>query len=355
MEGDEPWAPFEAGGPDDRVEEALDLISNQSFIRGQTLRAAVELGLLDALTDGPIRADAIAADRGLDAENTYRLLRGLAHHGVVEEDENRRFSLTPVGEYFRSDHPQSVRDAVLLFWHPDRLAAFTHLSDIVREGGPTGYEREFGKPAYEHVDQNPALADTFDGTMTLFSQLAAPEVLAALDGYDFSQISKICDVGGGQGYLLCRLLAAHDHLEGTVLERPEVVEEEADHWAPELDVEDRCTYVAGDMFEAVPAADAYFLKNVLQDWSDEECVEILSTIRRSAPADASVFIVKRLLPSPGETGPAIPSDIHMMAVTGGRERTEAEYQALLNQADWTFVKTWNTDEGGYSVIEATIE
>ncbi|WP_433634386.1 methyltransferase [Halomicrococcus sp. NG-SE-24] len=78
-----------------------------------------------------------------------------------------------------------------------------------------------------------------------------------LAGYDWSDVSHVCDVGGGHGHLLCSLLDEHPHLEGIVLERPDVLEEENRLWALEMGVEDRCSYVTGDFFEAVPAADVY--------------------------------------------------------------------------------------------------
>lgn len=177
-------------------------------------------------------------------------------------------------------------------------------------------------------------------------------MLEALDTYDFTQFSHVCDVGGGQGHTLSHLLEANPHLEGTILDLPNVVEDEASHWAPKLGVEDRCNYIAGDMFESVPAADAYVLKFILHDWPDEECVDILSTIHEAAPQDGRLFIVERLLPGPDTPDPSKRADIEMMVINDSRERTEAEYRALLEQADWELVRPWEPEDGPVSVVEA---
>lgn len=178
------------------------------------------------------------------------------------------------------------------------------------------------------------------------------DVLDALDPYDFSRFSHVCDVGGGRGHLLCHVLEAIPHLRGTVLDLPGVVTEEERRWASKLDVTDRCTYVGGDMFERVPEADAYFLKWILHNWDDEECRQILSTVHEAAPADGRLFVIESVVPGPGTPHFAKRLDVTMMAQVGGRERTEAEYAALLERADWELVERWTPEEGPLSILEA---
>lgn len=93
------------------------------------------------------------------------------------------------------------------------------------------------------------------------------------------------------------------------------------------------------MFESVPEADGYFIKSVLHDWADDECVDVLRTVHENAPNDARVLIVEPLMPPPGETDDTIPSDINMMVGTGGRERTLSEFKELLDQSGWKFADT----------------
>jgi len=106
------------------------------------------------------------------------------------------------------------------------VAAFTHLPTLVREGGTDGFDYEFGCHSTSLPRRIPEFADIYNETMDRVMATETDAVLEALDSYDFSGIAHICDVGGGYGHLLCHLLAANPHLEGTVFDLPEVVAEE---------------------------------------------------------------------------------------------------------------------------------
>ena len=170
--------------------------------------------------------------------------------------------------------------------------------------------------------------------MTSYSAVQSSLVLEALRGYDFSGIRTFCDVAGGYGHLMCALLLANPGLRGIVLDLPEVVEDVHELWATKLGLQQRCQYVAGDMFEAVPKADAYSLKMILHDWNDAECIKILSNIRKAATGPARVFIVEHVVPEHDVPHFSKLFDIHMMCWGTGQERTEAQYASLLERAGW---------------------
>lgn len=332
------------------VEKAQDLV--MGLWTGRLLNAAVQVGLFERLDDEPTAAATLADELDLDPDRSYRLLRGLGHHGVLAEDADRQFALTAVGELFQADHPYSLQDEVLFLHSPEWVSAMFHLPAIVNEGDPNGFVREFGCGVFEYMESNPEFAELFNNFMTAASRQQTEMVLSVLEEYDFSAFSQVCDVGGGHGHLLCHLLDAHPHLEGTVLDLSSVVAEESQQWAPKLGVEDRCTYLGGDMFEAVPTADAYFMKWILHDWSDEECARILNTIHQSAPPDGRLFIVESIVPGPETPHFSKRLDTTMMVHLGGRERTEAEYERLLAGADWELVERWDSEHRQMSVLEA---
>lgn len=166
---------------------------------------------------------------------------------------------------------------------------------------------------------------------------------------DFS--AGIRDVDGGHGHLLCTLLRDADGTEGTVLDLPDVVEADVRHWHEPLSVEDRVDFVAGDFFESVPEADAYLLKHVLHDWSDDECADILQTIREAAPEGARVFNCEHVVPGPNEPHLGKIFNIHMMVATGGRERTVDEYAELYQTAGFEPVEVHEADDIPMSVVE----
>lgn len=346
---DETGAPTPDSG---LIDEANGLIGTEGLWSGRILYTGVELGLFEILDADPTPAVDLAAQLDIDADTTYRLLRAMAHFGVLDEHEDQRFSLTSLGELFRADHPHSVQNDLLFNRSPEWATTMLYLSDVVENGGPTGFVREFECDLFEYLERNREFGDRYNALMEFASRNHPDQILGALDAYDFSRFSHICDVGGGRGRLLSHVLKANPRLQGTVLELPGVVAEEDRHWAPKLGVSERCTYVSGDMFEAVPEADAYFLKWILHNFDDEECQQLLSTIHESAPSDGRLFIIETIVPGPGMPHYAKRLDITMMVQTGGRERTEEEYAALLEQTGWGFVETWVPEEGPLSVLEA---
>lgn len=335
--------------------EAYAIVSPDGVRRRNIIHAGVTLGVFEALTDTPVAADEVIDELDLDSRYGYRLLRALANYDVVTEHEDGRFSLTRLGEYFQADHPRSLRAVVLSSRHPVSRSVWTHLPDIVKDGGPDGYVREFGCDKWTYHERDPEFAACFNEEMTVGSQLLTPQILEALAETDLERFETICDVGGGHGQLLTSLLRTWPNLEGLVFDLPSVVENESEHYAPLVGVEDRCTYVAGDMFDSVPIADAYIMKHVLHDWTDDECVEILTTIHRDAIEDARLYVAEFVVPESGESHLSKQFDITMMVGVGGRERTESEWRDLLDDAGWTLETVLSPAAGPMRVIEAKPE
>lgn len=143
-------------------------------------------------------------------------------------------------------------------------------------------------------------------------------MLEALENYDFSGISHLCDIGGGHGLTLCSLLVKYPHLRGTVLELPSVVENKELLWADKLGVGHRCAYIAGDMFREVPPADAYMVKRVLHDWNDGECINPTKASRQRQRASARASIPLFAAPDARHSAAAVvsrPEDKRQAAVS----------------------------------------
>jgi hypothetical protein len=315
------------------ADQVMDLIFGRW--RSQTLSAGTELGVFDHL-DKRLAKSAETLATELDANPTllYRLLRAQAAIGLLEEDGSRGFLLTDKGDLLRSDHPQSLKSMARLEEGPQHYALWKHLPAMVQDGKQNAFVREFGRMAFEYARDNLDYAERFKQAMTSYSAVQSSSVLEALRSYDFSGIATFCDVAGGYGHLMCALLLANPGLGGIVLDLPEVVEDTDELWATKLGLQQRCRYVAGDMFEVVPKADAYSLKMILHDWSDAECVKILSNIRKASIGPARVFIVEHVVPEHHMPHFSKLFDIHMMCWGTGQERTEAQYLSLLEQAGW---------------------
>ena len=322
--------------------------------RSQTLYAGVKLGIFEVVEQQGRTAEQIARQLDLDPALTFRLLRALCALKVLAAHDTGAFSVTPAGELLRGGHPQSMRDAFLLREGPEHTAVWKHLPAIVRDGKQTGFTREYGTTAFDYATCVPSYGDAFNAGMSSQSNLQTTWTLEALRDCDFTSIAHLCDVGGGRGHLLCHLLAAHHHLRGTVLERSSVIGDEQASMAQRLQVSDRCAFVAGDMFEDVPAADAYTLKMILHDWDDDECVRILGNLRRRAAPPGRVFIIEHVIPDSGMPDYAALFDMNMMCWGTGRERAVHEYRGLLEASGWAFQAAWYPPSGAIGVVEGLL-
>jgi hypothetical protein len=180
------------------TDKALDLIYGRW--RSQILYAGAELGVFDHVAQGIAKSsDAVAAELGADPALLYRLMRALASLGLLVENESRGFSVSEVGDLFRSDHPQSLRYQILITEGPEHYAIWKHLADMIRDGKQDAFVREFGIPAFEYARKNSRYRRSFDLGMTAISVVHSRMVLEALRDFDFSGIGTICDIGGGTG------------------------------------------------------------------------------------------------------------------------------------------------------------
>lgn len=209
------------------------------------------------------------------------------------------------------------------------FGAYEPILEAVRTGR-TGAEIAYGTRTLQRLAADPQRAARFDAAMSERTAAFAPSVAAA---YDFAGMRVIADIGGGQGTLLAAILRRHEHLRGVLFERADAAERAA-RVLRAAGLAHRCEIVAGDFFSGVPdGADGYILANVLHDWDDGECVQILQACRRAMGTRGRVLVVERLIPDdPREALPVLLSDLNMLLLTGGQERTNAEYGKLLAAA-----------------------
>ena len=332
-------------------ENVVDMIFGRW--RSQILYTGVKLGIIDLVNSTPMRDAEIAKELNLDPALSYRLLRALASLGLLLEHHDRRFSITPMGEFLQSTNPQTLRGVALLEEGPEHYAIWKHLAAMVKDGKQDGFVREFGQSIFDYAAQHASYAQVFNEAMSSYSANQTRWVLEALNMYDFSNIRHVCDVAGGHGHLICSLLLKHPHLRGTVLEREQVIQDKSLLWASKMAIAaDRCTYLGGDMFNEVPAADLYFMKMILHDWDDAACIKILSNIRSVLPLEGRLFIAEHIVPGPETPHFSKLFDIHMLCALTGKERTEEEYVALLEQVGFNHVQTHFPPSRIMGVIEA---
>jgi len=322
--------------------------------KSQILYTGAKIGIFDYLTTSPKEIGQIAQDLNLNETMAYRILRSIASLGFLKEEEDgRRFSITTLGELLRKDHPQTLQGVLLLEEGPEHYQIWKHLSRMIKDGQQNAFISEYGNNIFEYAGKNSEYSKVFNDAMSSYSAMHTAMVLEALNGYDFSNVSHICEIGGGQGHLLSHLQSKYNHLKGTILELEPVVNNHDSSWPNKMGLQDRCKYIKGDMFEQVPSADLYIMKMILHDWNDDECIKILSYIHKSASDKSKVFIVEHIVPDPTTPHFSKLFDIHMMCATSGRERTIEEYKSILSQSGWRHIQTHYPKSNMIGVIEGT--
>jgi hypothetical protein len=306
------------------------------------LSVAAELGLSDELAGGSRTVAELATAVRVDEETLARLVRALVAIGVYAEKDGA-VSNTPLGEGLRSDVPGSLRPLARTLQDPALWAAWGHLGHSVRTG-ENAFEALHGVDVWEHRQRLPEYNKIFNDTMTALSWQVADVVATA---YDFSSFGEVVDVGGGKGIVLDAVLRKNGHLNGTVFDQEHVVATEPMSAA----VGPRWAAAVGDFFESVPAADVYLLKAILHDWPDDRCVEILRVCARSLRPGGVILVIETVLGRPGQEAHAAFSDLNMLVLPGGRERTEDEYAVLFASAGLQLSRVIDTDSR-ISILEA---
>ena len=296
------------------------------------LQVIAELGVADRLGEQPQSAESLSAAVGAHPQALARVLRLLAAYGVFEEI-GAYFRHTAASRLLRTDHPQSQRPLLRMAGTAFSWEAYGQLEHSIRTGEAAAAHIAPGG-VFERFATHPEEGRLFDEAMAAKSR---DQVASVLDAYDFSGFKSIADIGGGRGHLLQAVLAANPEARGVLFDLPEVIEPIASLASERLAL---CT---GSFFtDPLPACDAYLLMTVIHDWADTEAAAILAAVRRAAPPQAKVLILEMLMPGAPGIHPAKILDIEMLVMTGGRERTLAEYERLLDAASMRLIRVIRT-------------
>ncbi|XP_042943944.1 trans-resveratrol di-O-methyltransferase-like isoform X2 [Carya illinoinensis] len=289
-----------------------------NYIGSMSLKCAVQLGIPDIIYNHgqPITLPELVSKLQIHPSKAGfvpRLMRLLVHSGlfaatvrVKNQEEEEAYDLTPSSRVL-------IKDQV------------------------TPFESVHGMSFWDYNDQNPEFNSLFNEAMASDSGMMnfiIKDCKAVFEGLD-----TLVDVGGGTGTCARIISEEFPHLKCTVFDLPHVV---ANLAADSL----KLNYVAGDMFESIPSADALLLKLVLHGWSDEHCVKILKKCReaisKNGKGEGKVIIIDVVINEKKEehemTEAKLLFDMLMMVVTSGKERDEKDFKKLFLEAGFNRYK-----------------
>ena len=344
------YAPRAMSRPRDRQPTPEDVIGELMLnaSRIQALHVAVRLCIPDLLINGPRSSTLLASTTGVHPGALHRLLRFLVADGYFAMTEDGRFALTPNSEALLSTAENGLRGYVLSTatrgWE-----VWGNLLHSIETGQPA-FDRIFGEPYFAEQQRNRETLERFDAALAG----GAGETGQALAGA-MEPARCVADLGCGSGALLAAVLKAWPGALGIAFDAAEPLELAAKRLAGEK-LSERVTLTPGNFLEAAPpGADLYVLSLILHDWDDAACLRILRCCQAAMAPGARLVIADAVLPEDPRTLPqASYADLAMLVMTGGRERTLAEFRSLLEQAGLRFERAVPLGGGRkHTAIEAS--
>jgi hypothetical protein len=307
------------------------------------VRVAATLRIADHIAAGLRSSAELAAAAGADQDAVERLLRYLAVRGVFHRDDAGGYTLTPLGEPLRSDHPASVRTSLDIEGIGRSELAFVHLLHSIRTG-EAAFSQLFGHDFWQDLAADPARREVFTSWMHSIVRSRTPDILS---GYDWGSLGRLVDVGGGNGSMLVALLTHYPNLHGTLVDLAETAAD-ARRALAEAGLAGRSEVVPGSFFDPLPAgAGGYLLSLILHDWSDKPARQILRRCAEAAGSSGRVFVVEKV--GADSDWPHTGMDLRMLVLYGGKERRIAELAALAHDAGLAVAATHPA--GAFSIVE----
>jgi hypothetical protein len=315
---------------EDRLRSQIDAYHEVALVY-----AAVKLGLPDVLAAQPTTAEELASMLQLSAPHLKRFLRGLCSIGICDELPEGEFALTSGGQLLRSSSPSRLAEKAQIvvgqYWWP-----WANFISNLKTGKPA-FEQCFGMHVAEWRAEYPEQGALFEAYLATET---AAQLGPIVDALDLSNVGTVA------------IPLVYPPSAALAVEKAPIVE--STPYLPLLDLVKRVEFVPGGLLDGIPVkADVYLLKGVLQQYDDKHAATILRNCRAAMPNGARLVIIERLLPERATDDPAaVMLDLHMMTITGGRVRSVAELDALLEKASLVRTKTTPT-QPGLTVVETS--
>ncbi|KAJ9563053.1 hypothetical protein OSB04_008213 [Centaurea solstitialis] len=301
------------------------------------IRCALELRIPDVINnhDGPVTLAQIAHginSSSLNVDGLSRLMSFLVHRQIFDrvhqpQSEEPLYTLNPCSKWLVQD-PKTTNIApyVMMVTNPSLRSLLANLSKCISEGGTTAM-KAFGVDFWSYLSVNPRVNDIFNEGMACGTRITMD---ALMSNYKFDGLKgTLVDVGGGIGAAINEIVTKYPHLNGINFDLPQVISTAPTYKG--------VTHVGGDMFKAIPPADSIFMKSVLHDWSDNDCVRILKKCRDSISGRKGKMVIVDTILHRGEDDALeytrVAHDLMMFSLfENGKERTEVEWKKILNDA-----------------------
>ncbi|CAN8327694.1 unnamed protein product [Cochlearia groenlandica] len=331
-------------------------------------KCAIDLKIPEAIenhiSSQPVTLAELSSAVSASPSHLHRLMRFLVHQGVFKEVTTKDglakgYTNTPLSRLMmitKRDN-KSLAPFLVFETRPEMLAPWLKLSTIVSKpvngSNPPPFDSVHGKDVWSFAEDNPCLSEMINEAMACDARRVVPRVVGACRDL-FEGVATVVDVGGGNGESMGILVKEFTWIKGFNFDLPHVVQVSK--------VLDGVIHVGGDMFDFVPSCDAVFIKWVLHDWGDKDCIKILKNCKEAVPKNkGKVVIVESVIREKKKKMVLVEEeeeerdeklehvrlmlDMVMMAHTStGKERTLKEWDFVINQAGFSRYEVRDIDD-----------
>jgi acetylserotonin N-methyltransferase len=330
------------------VDPSPVLDSLDGFRRSKAMFAALELGVFERLERGPATAAVLSQDLNLHPDAAERLLDACVGSELLGKKDGTYSNLPVASAYLVRSSPAAL---VGYIDYSNRVGyrMWGDLETAIRKGIHL-WETTYGLKGdiFAHFFKTEEAKRTFLMGMHGMGMLSSPRIV---EMFDLGRFKHLVDLGGATGHLTIEAVRRYPNLKGTIFDLPSVVVL-AQEFIDRSSDRARLGVVAGDFFkDPLPEADLFALGRILHDWSPDKIRLLLSKIVQRLPSGGGLLIAERLLDD-DKTGPLKGQlqSLNMLVCTEGKERSAAEYRAILLEAGFAGVEARVTG----SVVDAVL-
>uniref|UniRef100_A0A0D6QTX6 O-methyltransferase domain-containing protein n=1 Tax=Araucaria cunninghamii TaxID=56994 RepID=A0A0D6QTX6_ARACU len=322
---------------DEEMRGFVDLLKCMfGYMDSLSMRWAVDLEIPDIIARGGLQSvltvEEIASQLPSTSPNvdflsrifSFLAMRGIFTQAVVGNQV--KYGLSPMSKLLVKNRAEgdSMNAMVLLQTHESFIAPWYRFRDSSLGGG-FPFEIFSGKPVFTFAKENPDFGGLFNSAMASYSKMLMKHILSVY-GDGFKGLTSLVDVGGGNGFSVSKIAEAFPLIKCYNYDLPQTIRDAPTYTGVE--------HIEGDFFVSVPQASAVFMKMILHDWGDEECIKILRNCRRAIPEQGKLIVADIVLAEPGKEKEGFDEiarmvDMAMLAQQRGKERTEDQWRELL--------------------------
>ena len=323
-----------AGERDAGAQRILDIAF--AFRHAKVLLAAARLGVFEALAEGPLAADRLAATVHLHVRGAARFFDALAALGLLDRDAHGRYANAPAAARYLVRRERDCIVDLLGYLDERNYGDWSALAEALRTGRPQ--RGPFAAGGFERFYDETVTRDAFANGMSGGSVLPAR---ALAERFDWRRYATLMDIGTAEGTVPATIAETHAHLVGGGVDLP-ALEPAFNRQIAKRGLAGRLRFHVGDFLrDPLPRADVLVMGRVLHDWDAATRSSLVGKAHEALNAGGALIVWEAMIDDDGgDRLPGLLSSLNMLIQTeGGAEMTRSQCRTLLRECGYVRIQT----------------